>query len=216
LTYRWVNEVNMELDPSDTSDRRSRTHLKHRLCMLAATCLSTFDICPEHIPATLVSEEDFSIAMQCAVIVHDNTPKSPSGDDSLYLTRMLSRHRRLLHHLDPILSESSPLVRGRARLLHADAYDNALARLWPGNHQGNSSNWHVLRKQNSRWISCVTRGGQEVHYDILAGELLVGGKSSGRLPRRIVEHVAYKSVFGAVSDQTYSQCSPAVSDLSYS
>jgi hypothetical protein len=165
-------------------------------------------------PATLVSEEDFSIAMQCAVIVHDNTPSSPSGDDSLYLTRMLSRHRRLLHYLEPTLSESSPPVRGRAKLLHAEAYDHALARLWPGNRQGNSSNWHVLRKQNSRWISCVTSGGQQVHCDILTGELLVGGKPSGRLPQRIVEHAAYKSIFGAVSGQTCSQISPAVSDLS--
>lgn len=205
----------MTLDSSDTSDRRSRTHLQHRLCMLAATCLSTFDICPEHwhIPAILVNEEDFSIAMQCAVIVHDNTPTSPSGDDSLYLTRMLRRHRRLLHYLEPILSESSPLVRGQARSLHSEAYGHALARLWPGNRQGNPSNWHALHKQNSRWISCVTSGGQEVHYDILAGELLVGGIPSGRLPQRIIEHATYKSVFGTVSTQTCSQCSPAVSDV---
>jgi hypothetical protein len=211
VTHRWINEVGTKLD--STSDKQSQTHLQHRLCMLAATCFSTFDVCPEHIPSILAVEEDFSIAMQCAVIVHDNTPTSPSDDDSdsHYSTRMLSRHRRLLHNLEPILSQSLPPVRCRARLLHAKAYDHALARLWPGNRQDNSSNWHVVHKKNSRWISCVTSGGQEVHYDILTGELLIGGNPSGRLPQRIVEHATYKSIFGAVSDQVNVL---AVSDLS--
>jgi len=169
--------------------------------MLAATCFSTFNVCPEHISATLVNEEDFSIAMECAVIVNVNTPSSLSGDDLLYLNRMLSRHRRLLHSLEPLFSQSLPTSRGRARLLHAGTYDRALTRLMPGYRQGSSSSWHVLHKQNSRWICCVTGSGQEVHYDLLTGKLLIGGKSSGRLPQEMVEHSTYKSIFGDVSVQ---------------
>jgi hypothetical protein len=45
----------------------------------------------------------------------------------------------------------------------------------------------------------VTGGGQEVHYDLLTGKLLIGGNSSGRLPQEIVEHYTYKSIFGDVS-----------------
>jgi hypothetical protein len=203
-----MRELVVKMNSESISDESLRTNLQYRLCMLAATCFSTFNVCPEHISATLVNEEDFSIAMECAVIVNVNTPSSLSGDDLLYLNRMLSRHRRLLHSLEPLFSQSLPTSRGRARLLHAGTYDRALTRLMPGYRQGSSSSWHVLHKQNSRWICCVTGGGQKVHYDLLTGKLLIGGKSSGRLPQEMVEHSTYKSIFGKVSVQISSFFGP--------
>jgi len=188
----------MKID--STSDETPQTRLRSRLCMLAVTCFSTFDVCPEHIPTVISNEEDLSIAIQCAAIVYDNTPRFPSGDSSLYFARMLRRHHRLLHDLEPIFSQSS-LVCGRATLLHAGAFDHALERVWQGYRQGNSSDWHVLHKQNPRWISCVANEGQEVHYDLLTGELIIGKKSSRRLPHELTEDPMYKSIFGAVSDQ---------------
>ena len=184
-----------------TSDETSQTRLQNRLWMLAATCFSTFDVCPEHVPTAIVNEEDISIAVQCAVIAHDIKPQFPSGDSSLYFSRMLRRHHRLLHDLEPLFSQPSRTVGERATLLHAGALNHALERVWLGYHQGNSLDWHVLHKQNPRWVLCVTNKGQEVHYDLLSGELLIGGKSSGRLPQGIVEDPTYKSIFGAVSDQ---------------
>jgi len=200
VTYQWIGEVAVKLDTPQ--DEASRAGLRHRLCMLAATCFSTFDVSSEHIPAIIAREEDFSVAMQCAVIVHDNTPSSLSDDNSLYLNRMLSRHRRLLHNLEPIFSQSSPYIvgNGKAPLLHSNAYDHALARLWLGYRRENLSSWHALPRPNSRWIFCVTERGQEVHYDLLTGELLIGGKRLGRLPQEIVEHPIYMSIFGTVSD----------------
>jgi hypothetical protein len=160
--------------------------------MLAATCFSALDVSSEHIPAILTTEEDFSIAIQCAVIVHDNTSLSLSGDSSVYHTRMISRHRQLLHSLEPIFSQSS----------HAGAFDHALSRLWLGFRRHISSSWHILPRPNSRWISCVAEGGHKVHYDLLTGKLLINGKPLGKLPQVIVEHPTYASVLGAVSGQT--------------
>jgi hypothetical protein len=162
--------------------------------MIAATCFSTFDVCSEHVPAVLATEEDFTVAMECAVIVHDNTPPSLSDGNSPYLARMLSRHRRLLHHLEPTFCQSMPL--------HADAYDNALEQLWLGYRPDISLRWHALPGADSRWISCGAEGGHEVHYDLLTGKLLVNGKPLGRLPQEIMEHPTYASVLGTVSDQT--------------
>jgi hypothetical protein len=203
VTYRWISEVAARLD--STQDEASRAGLRHRLCMIAATCFSTFDVSSEHIPAILADEEDFSVAMQCAVIVHDNTLTSLSEDSSLYLTRMLSRHRRLLHNLEPIFNQSLPYALGKARLLHSDAYDHALVRLWLGYHQdpGCLSSWHALPKPISRWISRVTKSGQEIHYDLLTGELLIGGTRLGVLPKKIMEHPIYVSIFGTVSYQCF-------------
>jgi hypothetical protein len=197
LTFCWIGEVSMKADSLE--DERSRSGLQQRICMLAMTCLSTFDVCSEHMPWVLVSDEDFSIAMQCAVIVNENIPPSLSDDTSLYLGRMLSRHRRLLHRLEPNFSQSSAPFLGQARLLHSRAYNDALARLCPGYRLRKSSSWHALLKSNSRWISCMTDGGRNVHYDLLTGELLIGGNRFGRLPQEIVKHPTYAGMFGAVS-----------------
>ena len=213
VTYRWIGEICGQLD--STKDETSRTGIRRRLCMVAATCFSTFDVCPEHIPATLSSEEDFSVAMECAVIVHGNanydTSPSLSHDGHSRLLkaeypqrghygRMLRRHYRLLHNLEPIFSRSNPHESGRAELLHGGAYDAALSRLWAGYRRGNASSWHALPKPNSQWISCQTQGGQNVHYDLLTGKLLIDGKRLGGLPKEIVEHPTFASVFrGRVS-----------------
>ena len=181
------------------SDETVKTGLQNRLCMVAATCFSTFDVCPEHGPATMINEEDISIAIQCAVIVHDYTPQSPLGDSSVYFGRMLRRHHRLLHDLERLFSQSS--VHRPATLLHAGAFDHALERVWLGYRQVDTSGWHVLRKKNPRWLSCMTDQGQEVHYDTLTGELLISGKSLGKLPQQMVEDPIYKSIFGTVSGQ---------------
>jgi hypothetical protein len=151
----------------------------------------------EHLPGVLTKDEDFSIAMQCAIVVYDNTPSSTSDD--VYLTRMLGRHRRLLHYLEPVFSESDTNARGQAELVHSGGYDLALSQLWLSYR--NSSRWHVLPQPNSQWISCVIEGGQRVHYDLLSGKLLIDGKRLGRLPRELVDHPTYASMFGAVSSQ---------------
>lgn len=202
LTYRWICELGKKLDSAQ--DEISRVGLRHRLCMLAVTCFSTLDVGLEHISSILARDEDFSIAIQCAVIVHDNTPSSLSDDSSLYLTRMLNRHCRLLHFLEPLFSQSMSSAAGEAILSHAVGYDHALARLWPGYHRRLSSSWRLLARPNSRWISCLAGGGQEVHYDLLTGQLLINGKPMGRLPQEIAEHPTYASILGTVSSMASS------------
>ena len=198
MTYRWTFAIRKKLE--STQDGTIRAGLQQRLWMLAATCFSTFDACPEHKPTLLADYKDFSIAMQCAIIVYDNAPPSVSDKDSSYLTRMLCRHRRLLHDLELIFRLSDPADADQARLLHGGAYNHALSHLSLGLRC--SSSWHMLPRPNPRWISCMTEGRQKVHYDLLTGQLLIDGKQLGRLPQEIVEHPTYASIFGAVSGQS--------------
>src|SRR5216684_4533060 len=86
VTYGWISALREKLE--STQDE-TRAGLQQRFCMVAATCFSTFDVCPAHIAALLTSDEDFSIAMQCAIVVHDNTPPSSPDHNSFYLERML-------------------------------------------------------------------------------------------------------------------------------
>ncbi|KAH8997170.1 hypothetical protein EDB86DRAFT_3076760 [Lactarius hatsudake] len=184
---QWISELCSKLD--NTNDETSRTNLRRRLCTLAATCFSTYDVCPEHVPWTLSDESDFATAVRCAVIVHDNTPPTLEDDDSGYLARLFDRHRRLLHFLEPIFHlgvKSKPT-----------GFDNGIASLWPAFRRQTSSDWHILPSPNSRWISCIVEGGQEVHYNLLTGQLLIDGKPLGKLPQEIIKHSTYASVLGA-------------------
>ncbi|KAH9036254.1 hypothetical protein EDB84DRAFT_1588067 [Lactarius hengduanensis] len=183
VAHKWINELSSKLDTAE--DETSCTNLRQRLCILAATCFSTYDVCLEHIPWTLDSDVDIAIAVHCAVIVHDNTPSVLKDDD---LIRLLNRHRRLLHFLEPSLRkcvQSNP-----------SGFDQGLASLWPGFRRQISSNWHVLPSPNSRWISCIVDGGQEVHYNLLTGQLLIGGNPLGRLPQDFIQHSTYASILG--------------------
>ena len=189
MAYKWIDELGSKLDT--TEDETSRTNLCRRLCTLAATCFSTYDVCLEHVPRILASDDDIAIAVHCAVIVHDNTPSNLEDDHSHYLVRLLNRQRRLLHFLETLLCEdvqSNP-----------SGFDRGIASLWPGFRRHISSNWRVLPIPNSRWISCIVEGGQEVHYNLLTGQLLIGGKPLGKLPQEIIEHSTYARVLGGVS-----------------
>ncbi|KAI9510762.1 hypothetical protein F5148DRAFT_1274598 [Russula earlei] len=188
VTYQWIREI---IDSTECETSR------HRLFMLAATCFSTFDVSPEHLHTNLSSDEDFSIAIHCAVVVYDNTPPSLSYESSFYLARILSRHRRLLHDLEPVFGQSLPAVRDEAKLLRSRGYDQALSQMWPGDHQCIPSSWYALPRPNSRWIFCVAKGGQKVHYNLLSGQLLIGGRRLGKLPQEIMEHSTYTSVLGS-------------------
>ena len=195
LTYQWINDLSAKLE--STQDELSREGLRRRLCMLAVTCFSTFDVCPEYIPRIFSDESDLSIAIQCAIIVHDNTPSSLADDNTFYLTRMLRRHHRLLHTLEPVFSFYK--VPANLSLQHEDGYDHAVSSFWPSYRRSTSSLWRALPRPDSRWISCLAEGGQKIHYNLLTGQLLVDGKPLGKLPQEIIEHPTYADILGAVS-----------------
>ncbi|KAH9180324.1 hypothetical protein EDB89DRAFT_11871 [Lactarius sanguifluus] len=179
VAHKWINGLGSKLDTAE--DETTRTNL----CRLAATCFSTYDVCLEHVPWTLDSNDDIAIAVHCAGIVHDNIPLDLEDNHSRYL----NRHHRLLHFLEPFLHkgvQSNP-----------SGFDQGLTSLWPGFRRQTSSNWRLLPSPNSRWISCVVEGGQEVHYNLLTGQFLIGGKPLGRLPQEIIKHPTYTSVLGA-------------------
>jgi hypothetical protein len=192
VTYEWVGQLSSKLDPTQDESEESRTELRRKLCALAATCFSTFDVGSEHVQNILSTDEDFAIAMHCAVIVHDNTPPSSvAGDSSVYLNRQINRYHRSVRFL-----ESSFLEGVRS---NQSGYDCALSRLWAKFHRENSSSWRILPAPNSRWMSCTAEGGNEVHYNLLTGQLLVGGTPLGKLPQEITKDSTYMSVLGAVS-----------------
>ncbi|KAH8989920.1 hypothetical protein EDB86DRAFT_3235448 [Lactarius hatsudake] len=162
VAHKWIHELSSKLGHRLKKTRRAPP--------CAATCLSTYDVCPEHVPSTLASDNDIAIA-----------------DD--YLIRLLNRHRRILHFLEPHLREgvqSNPL-----------GFDK---RLWQVCGLGSAGRQLQIGMRSPGLTHggffCTVEGGQEVHYNILTGQLLIGGNPLGRLPQDIIQHSTCASVLG--------------------
>lgn len=158
--------------------------LQHQLCMLAATCLSTFDVCSEQEGRSLVSDEDFL-----------SSCNTPSLSMTIYPHHCQMKTRRILLGCliavvgyfttwSTISADIFHLPPARLDLSHAGAYDDAFSRLRPSHRRGK----RALPRPNSRWIYCVTGEGQEVYYDLLTVELIIGGKRLEKLPQKITKH----------------------------
>ncbi|KAH0834181.1 hypothetical protein J3R83DRAFT_11490 [Lanmaoa asiatica] len=184
--FVWVKEL---------LDKLTRTpgdeELRGLLRDIAAACRSTFDVDPDMVREMVRSAEDVEVLVSCAIVIHDNTPNKTSALSS-YSQLLLDRDRRLSIALESVLSD----------VIEADigqGMDLAIRKVWPDYRPG--SKWSPLPHPDSRWLSCTTAStttqcAQVVHFNLLDGSLLVGGKPLGRLPSAIVRHPLYNRVFG--------------------
>jgi hypothetical protein len=188
----WMREIAHKLQ--DTVDDNGISELQRRTCEMAAICRATFDVDPgTHLNALLCSSADVAILVECAIVLHDNTPPHLSNKSPDF-QRLLHRDRRLSQLLE------LPVI----KLIDIDrcGLDTAIGSVWSG-YQPGDGKW---QQSDSRWLMSRTapllgqtsQRAQEVYYNILDGELRVDGKLLGRLPREIVGHATYKRIFGQV------------------
>ena len=192
VTHKWMREIVYKLQ--NTVDGDEFKDLQRRACEMAATCRATFDVdAGTHLDALLHSSADVAILIECTIRIHDNTPPN-LRDTSLDFQKFLHRDRRLSHFLELPVSE----------LIHVErrGLDIAIKSVWSEYRPGRGG-WRQLSDPNSRWLTSTTaplfgQEGQEVHYNILDGRLLVDGYPLGCLPREIVGHSTYIRIFGQV------------------
>jgi hypothetical protein len=192
VTHNWMREIVLKLQDAIDDDQTSE--LQRRACDIAVTCRATFDIEDgTHLDALLCSSADVAIAIECAIVIHDNTPPH-LGHTFPDFQKLLHRDHRLSHFLE------APLI----ELIQDDecGLDTAIASVWSSYRPGDRG-WQQLDGPNSRWLTSLTsplpgQRAQHVHYNILTGKLLVDGKPLGRLPQEIVDHPTYSRIFGQV------------------
>ena len=192
ITARWMRQLAAKIQESH--EVFEALELQLRTCNMAATCRATFDVDPQHLEHLLKNAEDVAIALECAVVVHDNKPSS-LDTASTGFQRIFYRDRRLSHYLEPFLLK---LIRSDRR-----GIDTALLSLWPS-YRHRDTIWKELPAPNSRWLTNLTAidfsgaASQTVHLNLLDGTLLIDGKPLGRLPRAIFQHPTYVRVFDQV------------------
>ncbi|KAF8901480.1 hypothetical protein CPB84DRAFT_1815184 [Gymnopilus junonius] len=192
ITYKWMGEILRKLE--DNIGDEQADELRRRVCEIAATCRATYDVETDQIRSLLNCPADFSILIECSIIIHNNTPQH-LGNKFLNFRKLLHRDRRLSHYLE--ISEI--VVRYPDEFM--SGLEMALSRVWSG-HSSDSS-WKKMDRPNARWWTMKTASisesgqhSQQVHYNFLDGTFLVDGKPIGRLPREMVNHPTYKRIFG--------------------
>lgn len=145
----------------------------------------------------LKSDEDFVNLVECATIVHDNTPAIP-GSLALPIRALLAQDRRLAHAIESHL---------RSLILNSEEGLD-LTKVWGGYKRG--TRWQSLPAPNDRWMvtntaanlhtaANLTTRSQQVHYNLLGGALVVEGLPLGRMPSNYTTHPIYLELLGEVS-----------------
>ena len=156
-------------------------------------CRMTYNVDTRYISEVLKTTEDVRCWIMCSVRIRENTP----GDTMtlpLDLRRLMYRSQRLSHSTHRkvqqlIVEEDNP---GLDLAIKQTLRDCGLR----------ASAWTTLANTQHRWMQMKTQESsvqtsQEIHYNILEGELIVDGMPVGRLPKEYLCNYLYKRVFGS-------------------
>ena len=190
-TEQWADDLGSMLH--ETTKPKRVLQLQQRLMKVAILCKMTFDVDVQHVQKVLNSPDDLRIWAKSSMHVRDSLP----GDEAMLpndLRRLLLRDKKLSHALHRVFL-----------LLIVDNTSNglelAITQQWAG-FRPSLSSWTVFEPPNDRWLYMTTASSskqksQQVHYNILEGELLVDGRPLGRLPTDYIQDELYLRLFGA-------------------
>lgn len=184
VSLTWTREISRKLLECDPGEVRE---FQVRVVQMAATCRMTFDVERCYFTEVLASEEDVTVLVECATIIHDNVPAVvPQG-----LKELLERDRRMAYALEQHLRE---LVTGSTHGIN-------LEPIWSDYKQ--CKRWTAGDGKNNRWVYTYTKTSdgserQKVHYNLISGELLVGALALGKLPVAYSCHTTFQELFAEV------------------
>jgi hypothetical protein len=173
------------------TDEKDILGYQSRLCEMAAICRATYDVGHCHLDLVLSSANEAITLITSSVCLYDNQPPDiKNAPKSLQV--ILCRDRRFAHKVTPYM----------LKYIRHNIFSTALCRIWPDYRPGSDA-LHVYSAPNNRWIATTTMESkdsrkQQVHLNVVTGQLLIDGKPLGRLPRRYVEHETYIRLFGQV------------------
>ena len=137
--------------------------------------------------------------IECSISLYDNMPKEGPGRISkmpLSLRNMIVRDLQIVYRLKDKLHQSV--------LSMGSAIDRAVNRVWPVAAEApprSFSSWEFLPSPHKHWVtahSIATDGmrSQEVHYNIVEGNLLVDRQKLGKLPDEYIKHGFFYPLLG--------------------
>jgi hypothetical protein len=189
---KWLDQILRRREGEAVDPTEDRTiDMRNRVVQLAATCRSTFALELADISKLFEDPKNISTFVRCAIVLQNNVP----GD-----LKLLPTHIRYLVERDIVLSAEAINVLVESIRDDADSkgLEDAIRHVWEGFRRDPSGPW---RRIGDRWITCKTFVEDSadqvcyVHLNLLDGSFLVDGKTLGCLPRNILQHPLFKSVF---------------------
>jgi hypothetical protein len=181
--WKWIGQVSRLLRNAPTE----LDGLRDRLLQLAATCRSTYSITLDP-PSLFKCSKNVLMFIRCAIIIQDHIPVN---------LRILPEPLRYVLERDTVLS--AHLLDGLTEAIYQDnaGLDGAIRDLWQGFTRDSRKAWRSL---DSRWMVCTTsmhagRQARFVYLNLLDGTLMVDGKTLGHLPKDILQHSLFRSLF---------------------
>lgn len=152
------------------------------------------------------SLEDVQHWARFSIVTHDNTPGS-SEDLCSSLHRMLANDKKISVAQEALLY---------ALISHGDnpGLDQAIKQIW-SDFRPSQTPWTRLEAPNGCWLQKNTlpfegRDTQMVSYNMLDGQLLVGGRPLGRLPQEYNHSHLYVRIFGSQIFPVFSSYMPGM------
>lgn len=192
IAFHWVTIVRDKAN--STVENSHRTALMAHSAHIALICACTFDTEGAHLSRIVKSPSAVTIFFQCCVMIHDRKGILDMPANAL-LPILMFRWKSLCYRYYQLMAENSTLFTKQSAAL-----DEAIARTWAAYRKG--SQWSVVSRENDYWlVTRMTRKSSEssdlcVHYNILTGQLLIGGRPLASLPSRYERHHTYQSLFG--------------------
>ncbi|CAE6448122.1 unnamed protein product [Rhizoctonia solani] len=189
VTLKWLDELLVKLQAATLEE--NVINYRQRVCEMAAICRQTYNTEPRHMRLLLSNPHDYTALVKASIVLHDNQPPDmKNAPKSLQI--VLCRDRRFAHQITQNILAS--INKGD------DILSNPLSEIWPDYRRG-PLGWEVHSHLDNRWIKTVTAANegtrtQEVHFNLITGQLLIDGEPLGRLPREYVEHPTYIRLFG--------------------
>ncbi|KAL2825471.1 hypothetical protein BDW59DRAFT_161697 [Aspergillus cavernicola] len=161
------------------------------LFRIGGICLLTYAVDDDYFATLLSNREDLQSLARSSIVVSQNTPQ-PYKDQDKDTIAMVLQTMRVLHHAERWVSD----------LIKEDpsGLNNAIEQTI--DHLQVSSPWRFCEGDSARWARSRTIAShhgrrQELHYNILSGELLVDNEPPSRLPEGFTKHELFQRLFGS-------------------
>ncbi|CUA71821.1 Polycystin-1 [Rhizoctonia solani] len=190
ITHQWLGQLEAKLL---VAAQEEIVEYQYRICEVATLCRLAYDVGPQHLGILLSAPEDYTTLVESLIALCNNQPPDPRNAP-LRLQVCLRRDRRFAQKIAPYLLASINSQIG-------DIFSKSLRKIWPSHQLGSTGWWRTLEASNNRWITTTIAGvnnirTQEVHFNLLDGQLLVDGEPLGRLPTKYTQNATYVRLFG--------------------
>ncbi|RMD42864.1 hypothetical protein DV735_g2274, partial [Chaetothyriales sp. CBS 134920] len=189
VTFGWTNLLNDKAYGATDDDQQ--TELLAHAVELALICTDTFNVDDGHLDEILNSHEDGSIFIQCSILIQNSA--QPNWIASNPLIPILKQRWKCL------CLRSYPILADQILTVNSQSLDHAISQTWSSYRD--AGGWCAVSDAFDFWIVKAlpakdSEAPLRVHYNLLTGELLVGGLPLARLPTHYTKHPMYCTLFG--------------------